>query len=88
MIRLALEEKIGVDAANPHYERASTSNDYNAGAPTAPMAPAEPTTNGLDAALTAPGARDGVSAAQAPIAEQPTANGVASPASQDDGMYL
>jgi hypothetical protein len=23
MIRLALEEKIGVDAANPHYERAT-----------------------------------------------------------------
>ena len=29
MIRLALEEKIGVDAANPHYERANAAASTN-----------------------------------------------------------
>ena len=29
MIRLALEEKVGVDAANPHYERATAAASTN-----------------------------------------------------------
>lgn len=43
MIRLALEEKIGVDAANPHYERATAAASTNEAADAARNGQAPPT---------------------------------------------
>ncbi|GAA5860657.1 hypothetical protein JCM3774_006242 [Rhodotorula dairenensis] len=94
MIRLALEEKIGVDATNPHYERTTNPRLSNemAEAAAAAAAAAAASANGLDAEMMAPRARsdatDATDAQAAATGEQPTPNGVASAVPQDDGMYL
>ncbi|GAA5977548.1 hypothetical protein JCM10908_005012 [Rhodotorula pacifica] len=84
MIRLALEEKIGVDAANPHYERAS-----------ARQSTAAATANEMDVETTS-SSLSGVSAAtqtqqqQSPgdASSETAVNGGPPSAPEDDGMYL
>ncbi|GJN92832.1 hypothetical protein Rhopal_005870-T1 [Rhodotorula paludigena] len=74
MIRLALEEQVGVDAANPHYGLAGSTT-----APTpAPAAPAPPTSAAPAVNGAEEGEVTGVTSSSARRAE-PDA---------DDGMYL
>lgn len=87
MIRLALEEKVGVYATNPHYQRAAPGQAASTQAETTGVdAPLNPEPAGRRREGQGPpslnGALDGQSR-QAPGSDGPGSDG-----GDDDGMYL
>ncbi|BGP33810.1 hypothetical protein JCM10296v2_005615 [Rhodotorula toruloides] len=81
MIRLALEEKIGIDAANPHYAPASQAGGRANGTEGTAQA------NGVDEAI---GGQDGSTDASIRVTtEDDATNGAARQGdAANDGMYL